>query len=92
MKESKITFSNTMSMPRRLDQIKIDIWLVLTLVQAVCKGYQYMTLACKETFTVSTSWKDFFLSPDVCRCRLLKWDCLSIFLCICLFIDTTGRI
>ena len=28
-----------------------------------------------------------FLSPDICRCRLLKWVSLSVFLAICRFID-----
>ena len=75
-----------MSMLKSLDPNQDNIWLVLILIQAVCKGYQYMTLARKEALLESS-----FLSPNICRWRLLKWVCLSIFLFVRGFIDTTGR-
>ena len=43
-------------------QIKNEIWLVQILLWAVCKGYQYMRLACKEAFVVRTCWKKLFVS------------------------------
>ena len=51
-----------------------------------------MILANKEAFVVSIAGKVPFLSPDICRWRLLEWVCLSIFLSTRRFIDTMGRI
>ena len=43
-----------MSPLKSLDPDQDDIWLVMVLVQAVCKGYQYMTLARKEALLESS--------------------------------------